>query len=80
MLSGGFMESKGGDINLPEIKSAVLEQVIRYMYYKVTHHPRSGWRPLTSYTCPKRWKQSNPYRSDSAEATSLHQSLTSSRR
>jgi len=36
MLSGGFMESKGGEINLPEIKSAVLEQVIRYMYYKVS--------------------------------------------
>lgn len=35
MLSGGFMESKQGEISFPEIKSAVLEKVIQYMYYKV---------------------------------------------
>ena len=29
------MESKDGEIQFPEIKSAVLEKVIQYMYYKV---------------------------------------------
>lgn len=35
MLTGGFMESKGGEIQFPEIKASVLEKVIQYMYYKV---------------------------------------------
>jgi len=35
MLSGSFLESKGGEIQFPEIKSVVLEKVIQYMYYKV---------------------------------------------
>jgi hypothetical protein len=37
MLQGGFMESKDGEIQFPEIKSAVLEKVIQYMYYKVRY-------------------------------------------
>lgn len=36
MLSGSFMESRG-EIQFPELKAAVLEKVIQYMYYKVRH-------------------------------------------
>ena len=36
MLTGSFMESKGGEIQFPEIKASVLEKVIQYMYYKVS--------------------------------------------
>lgn len=35
MLTGGFMEAKSDSIRFEEIKSAVLEKVIQYMYYKV---------------------------------------------
>ena len=34
MLSGGFMESKG-EIRFAEIRGAILEKVIQYVYYKV---------------------------------------------
>mmetsp|Transcript_77986 Transcript_77986/g.156092 ORF Transcript_77986/g.156092 Transcript_77986/m.156092 type:complete len:102 (-) Transcript_77986:265-570(-) len=37
MLTGSFMESKGGEIQFPEIKASVLEKVIQYMYYKVRY-------------------------------------------
>ena len=37
MLTGGFMEAMKDEIVFPEIKSAVLEKVIQYMYYKIKH-------------------------------------------
>ena len=36
MLSGGFMESKG-EIRFAEIRGAILERVIQYVYYKVKY-------------------------------------------
>mmetsp|Transcript_16630 Transcript_16630/g.30130 ORF Transcript_16630/g.30130 Transcript_16630/m.30130 type:complete len:114 (-) Transcript_16630:30-371(-) len=36
MLSGGFMESKG-EIRFAEIRGAILEKVIQYVYYKVRY-------------------------------------------
>ena len=36
MLSGGFMESKG-EIRFAEIRGAILEKVIQYVYYKVKY-------------------------------------------
>jgi Skp1 family, tetramerisation domain len=36
MLSGSFAESKG-EISFAEIRTAILEKVIQYMYYKVRY-------------------------------------------
>ena len=40
MLSGagGFAEGGKGEVEFPEISTAVLEKVIAYMHYKVKHH------------------------------------------
>ena len=36
--SGGFAEGGKGEVEFPEIQTAVLEKVIAYMHYKVKHH------------------------------------------
>ena len=36
--SGGFAEGGKGEVEFPEISTAVLEKVVAYMHYKVKHH------------------------------------------